>query len=82
MCENGDIRLVTSAGDTGEDVASGRVEVCWDDRWGTVCDQSWSDNDATVVCRQLGFHHLVRRTNITTRTQCVGMLPTCPLALL
>ena len=53
MCENGDIRLVTSAGDTGENVTSGQVEVCWDDRWGTVCDQSWSDNDATVVCRQL-----------------------------
>ena len=53
MCENGDIRLV--AGDTIEDVRSGRVEVCWDDRWGTVCDQSWSDNDATVVCRELGI---------------------------
>ena len=55
MCENGDIRLVTSDGDTGEDVMSGRVEMCWDDRWGTVCDQGWSDNDATVVCRELGF---------------------------
>ena len=55
MCENGDIRLVSSDDDTGEDVMSGRVEVCWDDRWGTVCDQNWSDNDATVVCRELGF---------------------------
>ena len=55
MCENGDIRLVTSDGDTGQGVMSGRVEVCWDDRWGTVCDQNWSDNDATVVCRELGF---------------------------
>ena len=55
MCENGDIRLVTGDGDTGEDVMSGRVEVCWDDRWGTVCDQGWSDNDAIVVCREFGF---------------------------
>ena len=55
MCEDGDIRLVTSDGDTGEGVMSGRVEVCWDDRWGTVCDQNWSDNDAIVVCRELGF---------------------------
>ena len=46
-CEEGEIRLI------GEDELSGRVEVCVDDFWGTVCDDGWDVNDATTVCKQL-----------------------------
>ena len=49
-CINGSIRL---AG--GANCHEGRVEVCLDEQWQTVCDDSWGSSDAEVVCRQLGY---------------------------
>lgn len=50
VCMDGDIRL-----SGGSSANEGRVEICMGNHYGTVCDQSWNDADAAVVCSQLGF---------------------------
>ena len=46
----GQIRLVD-----GSVSYEGRVEICLNGVWGTVCDQQWGSTEAEVACSQLGF---------------------------
>ena len=57
--EEGDVRLTNGAVTS---VTSGRVEICHDSEWGTVCSHKWIDINADVVCRQIGFKFGSRST--------------------
>ena len=49
-CSNGDLRLTD-----GMTSREGRVEICLNGEWGTVCQTQFSNADAQVTCNQLGF---------------------------
>ena len=54
-CTNGQVRLMNGTA-PADGQREGRVEICYNDIYGTVCNDFWDELDATVVCRQLGFN--------------------------
>ena len=50
-CANGDIKLLGDGSNK-----HGALQVCFDQRWGTVSGDGWTAVDTQVACRQLGFN--------------------------
>ena len=67
----------------GNTLSNGNIEVGFSEKfWGSICDSYWSHEDATVVCRMLGFDKGLPTVGSTfgpglqrkwlTRVQCNG----------
>ena len=49
-CTTGAVRL------NGSTPLEGRVEICINNAWGTVCNNHFSPSDTPVICRNLGYN--------------------------
>ena len=50
ICEDGEVRLVG-----GETEREGRVEMCYNGVWGTVCADGWDEIATNITCTQCGY---------------------------
>ena len=69
MCEESDVRLLVGdgfeyyyGGETldssyyiDDQLSIGRLELCLNGKWGVACQDYWNEEQASVVCSQLGF---------------------------
>lgn len=49
-CVNGTVRLRD-----GMNPLEGRLEICINNAWGTVCQDAFTSDEARIVCSNLGF---------------------------
>ena len=53
-CSNSDVLLMNGSIPTAGQ-QEGRVEVCYNNEYHSICDDLWDEEDALVVCRQLNI---------------------------
>ena len=58
-CVEGNVKIIGGLNET-----EGRVEVCLGGSWGGICEDSWTYEDAQVVCKQLGYPYTGMAINL------------------
>ena len=49
-CSDGELRLAGKV-----TARSGRLEICYNRAWGSICNYAWDTTDTNLACQQLGF---------------------------
>ena len=49
-CTHGSLRFVD-----GNVKHEGRLEICINGLWGTICNNDWRDSDSRIACKQLNY---------------------------
>ena len=52
-CTTQELRLVG-----GRTIREGRVEICINNAWGTICNTNFGSREAEVTCTQMGFSRI------------------------
>ena len=68
-CNEGAVRLVG-----GKNKTEGQVEICLNGLWGIVCDSIWTDREAKLVCKQLGFPYTGIYIRVIKLSFCISTL--------
>ena len=53
-CSDGELRLAGGNDNVVQGTREGRVEICINNAWGTVCRSLFGNPDAQVACHELG----------------------------
>ena len=58
-CDGQAVRLVNPNPDmrnvVKDGLLAGKVEMCLNGRFRTICDDSWTNHEASLLCKDLGF---------------------------
>ena len=68
-CVDGTIRLISGSSFPNR----GRIEVCMNNTWGTVCTDYWDNLDAAVACHQLGYPRTGKPSRMKWSSYCIAI---------